>query len=220
MARRKKETDPAPELQVAGMAEQKRLDRYKTAEEKLREAEAEMQKAKNAFEEADRALTGIHADTAARDQALKRYETLESWVARYRMELAFYGGADLRGLCAQWDGRETPTEKLIAALDSMQPEAEQAAKALVSLMVRGRDAHAAANQAANESHELVNALADSGVKVFEDRPRVVLVQRFLALALRKALVEAGLSPVEHFVREALAPRNYTPPEAFAKTEAS
>lgn len=207
MARRMK-------VEPVGEAETKRVQRRADVETKLAEAQAELTTAQQELAEATEAMLaiGVNADSTKRDEAQKRVEHVEMFIQRYRTEISVYDRDEAKELCKEWDTRQNSVESYLATLEELRPEVEEVASQLVALMVRARDAHAEANETANDVGELVKELAGYGIRVREPRPSLVAAQQLIALALRKALLAADLAPTEHFAKESLAPAHYTPPE--------
>ena len=210
------------EVQPTGEAEAKRQQKRAGIEAKLAEAESELQKAQSDLAEATEAMmaVGVHADPTKRDEAKRRVEDVELYVQHYKTALSVYDREETKALCREWDTRQNSVEAYLEKLEGLRPEAEQVASALVAFMVKARDEHSEANLAANGASDLVKELEGYGIQVREPRPSIVTAQSLVALALRKALLVADLSPHQHFTKECLSPGHYTPPEQGKDEEAA
>lgn len=194
----------------AGDAETRRLARRADAEAKLKSAQAKLAEAEREHTEATEAFLqqGIGASSVFRDAAKKKMDDMVLYIEHYKSAIAVYDGEDLLNLCEQWDSTPSASADFGKAIQPEAKAAQKAANELVGVIVALRDKFIAANASANELRPVKKELREYGIVVSESRPTLVRAQQAVALALRKALKDAGLSPTEHYVTECLSPRHY------------
>lgn len=202
-----------------GQAEGKRLQLKHDAGERITKAKTALKEAKVELKTAKTEFVKLGPNNANLLKVAKdRVEHAELTVEHYEAISAVLDSRELLELVEQWDGLFNGDPRAHHAslfLDSIAPEVEavqRAAKAFVGALVEMKAKHQAAMVATNEAAEIARGLGEYGVKVRVVQPQLIVIQQSAALALRKAIIDAGLGLREHWVAEALRPDHYDPPK--------
>lgn len=206
-----------------GPAESQRRQLKQQTIEKIAAAKEALLETKKALKEAKAEVvrTGpqnMHLLSAAK-QAIEHNAIC---VEHHQAQLAMIDRPELLELVEEWDSlfghdqRATHGTLFLEQVASEVEQLNQAAKSFVEALAGMHRKFHESIKTVNRDGELAKELQRNGIRVKPSPPQQVVIQDVASGALRTAIIDAGLSLGDHWLKESLRPDHHVPRETLTR----